>query len=448
MCVSKGHECRVARTRRRRSFQGFGIGKSCTTNAHGYRRQRIKEKLNIKLKHGLTKAVAFARRLSAAPLEALIKLLKRLNIMESFHWDKHFITGLSEVDHQHHHLVDIINKFGGLIAEDKLIFDDMQEIFKELFEYARYHFQEEEAMMSRIGIDKRHLDSHIEAHQYYLQEVTSFHTAFSPKNLKATKNMLDFLTRWLAYHILGSDQNMARQIEAIKSGASSSEAYELEKQRISNATEPLLVALNSLFQQVTARNRDLAQLNKSLESKVEERTKALSEANLHLEELSLTDVLTALPNRRHGMRRLADIWDESSEAKTPLACIMVDADHFKEVNDTYGHDAGDAVLRELAKTLQQTVRSDDFLCRLGGDEFLIICPNTDRDGAMHFAELVRKAVSALQIQAGNGVWNGSVSAGVATRLPDMKNQVDLIKAADRSVYTAKRNGKNCVRAIS
>ena len=368
--------------------------------------------------------------------------------MESFHWDSNFLTGLSEVDEQHHHLVDIINQFGDLLAKDELVFDDIKATFKKLFSYAHYHFKEEEEMMSRIGIDQRHLDLHIEAHKNFLQEVTSMHAAISPDNLQTAKNMIDFLTRWLAYHILGSDQNMARQIEVIQSGSSSCSAYEAEEQRTANATEPLLVALNSLFQQVSIRNKELAQLNKSLEEKVAERTIALSEANLHLEELSLTDVLTGLPNRRHAMRRLADLWDESSTVKIPLACIMIDADHFKEVNDTYGHDAGDAVLRELANTLRQTVRSDDILCRLGGDEFLIICPNTDQDGAMYIAELACKMVSELCLQTGDGVWCGSVSVGVAARSPDMKNHEDLIKVADKSVYAAKRDGKNCVRTIS
>jgi len=367
---------------------------------------------------------------------------------ESFHWDKHFVTGVLEVDEQHHHLVDIINQFGCLLADNKLVFDDIETVFQELSDYAQYHFQEEEALMSQVGIDQRHLDDHIDLHQSFIQEVVSMHAGISPDNPDAAKHLLDFLTQWLAYHILGSDQNMARQMKAIQSGASPAEAYQAEERGRDSATEPLLVALNGLFYQVSARNKELVQLNQTLEAKVAERTRELLEANLHLEELALTDVLTGLPNRRHAMRRLTDLWSESKKSDTPLVCMMIDADHFKEVNDTHGHDAGDLVLCELAKTLQHAIRTDDIVCRLGGDEFFIICPDTDQDGAMHIAELARKAVSALRVPTGDGVWNGSISIGLATRVPGMQDHESLIKSADKGVYAAKRDGKNCVRSIS
>ncbi|MCP3893645.1 MAG: diguanylate cyclase, partial [Bacteroides sp.] len=192
----------------------------------------------------------------------------------------------------------------------------------------------------------------------------------------------------------------------------------------------------------------LKQLNESLEEKVALRTRELSEANRHLEELSLTDVLTELPNRRHAIRCLSILWKKALQNDSPLVCMMIDADHFKEVNDTYGHDAGDAVLMELAKTLQHALRSDDTVCRLGGDEFFIICPNTDKKGGMHIAELTRKAVAALRVPTGGEPWHGSISIGVASRLPGMKNFEELMKDADKGVYAAKEAGKNCVKTIN
>lgn len=185
-----------------------------------------------------------------------------------------------------------------------------------------------------------------------------------------------------------------------------------------------------------------------IEEKIAERTKGLLESNIHLEELSLTDALTRLPNRRYAMQQLANYWEESTKHDTPLVCIMIDSDNFKEVNDTYGHDAGDAVLCGLAETLRQTIRNTDMACRLGGDEFLIICPDTDLDSGLSIAELVCKAISTRYEQDSKEVSRGSASAGVAARSPDMKNYENLIKAADNSVYEAKRAGKNCVRTIS
>ena len=99
-------------------------------------------------------------------------------------------------------------------------------------------------------------------------------------------------------------------------------------------------------------------------------------------------------------------------------------------------------------SIRKTVRSDDIVCRLGGDEFLTISPNTDLDGGMHIAELICQAVSKLHSQEGGEVWRSSVSVGVAVRTPDMKSHEDLLKAADKGVYEAKRDGKNCVRTIS
>ena len=129
---------------------------------------------------------------------------------------------------------------------------------------------------------------------------------------------------------------------------------------------------------------------------------------------------------------------------TPLSCMMIDADGFMIINDSHGHDAGDKVLRSLSTKLLHTVRSDDIVCRLGGEEFLIICTNTPLDGAVKLAEILRGEVAAFSVQAGTGVWQGSISIGVAARTVGMTGFEDLIKAADLGVYAAKRNGRNCV----
>jgi len=369
--------------------------------------------------------------------------------MESFHWDKNFETGLQTVDEQHQHLIKLINQFGNLLAANTLQFNDIEVLFTKLAEYASYHFQTEEEMMGEIGIDQRHVEHHIGEHQGFLNEVTMMHSGISPENPDAAKHLLSFLTHWLAYHILGSDQDMARQIHEIKQRGSPKDAYDTMERSRDGATEPLLRALNGLFQQVSARNRELLVLNQSLEEKVEARTRDLSVANFKLEELANTDVLTGLPNRRHALHQLDTIWNKMMNNHMPLCCMMIDADHFKEINDTYGHDAGDTVLHELAKTLQYSVRTDDIVSRLGGDEFLIICPDTDAQGGAIVAENVRKAVSKLQVStSGDGSWHGSVSIGLAARTTAMTSYDDLIKAADNSVYEAKRAGKNCVRSMT
>ncbi len=368
--------------------------------------------------------------------------------MKSFIWDKHFITGISSVDQQHKHLVKITNQFGKHIAENKIVFKFIEAIFKELADYTEYHFQEEEALMQKLSIDKRHYNHHLGVHNNFLNDVTSMYSMLSKDDLDSAKNLLNFLINWLAYHILGSDQNMARQIAAVQSGVEPAKAYETEEREKNSATEPLLIALDGLFEQVSDRNKELIKLNQELEEKVAQRTKELFEANKHLKELSLTDVLTGLPNRRSAMKSLSSLWEKSVQDDLSLVCIMIDADHFKEVNDTYGHDAGDLVLIELAKTLQHSFRNDDIVCRLGGDEFFVICPDTDKDGAMRIAQLTLKTVSELRITTGGKPWHGSVSIGIAHRTPDIKTYEELIKTADKGLYAAKQDGKNCIRTIS
>lgn len=367
--------------------------------------------------------------------------------MESFHWDEGFLTGIADVDDQHHHLVNVINKFGNLIAHDEgASMDAINMVFKELTDYTYHHFSEEEAFMEASGIDPRHLAPHKEAHKQFINDAIQLHDSIIPGDVKSSEQVMKFLTHWLAYHILGTDKAMSRQISAIKAGTLPAQAFDNELQESEASTEPLLAALHGLFQQVSARNKELSELNRSLEQRVAERTRDLAEANTKLEYIALTDVLTGLPNRRFAMENFATEWQRSSDRDSPISCMMIDADGFKQINDTYGHDAGDEVLRQLSQMLKDSVHSDDFTARLGGDEFIVICPDTDLTGALLVAEQMRAAVAALRVPAGtDGVWKGSISIGVANRTDSMNGPEDIIKAADNGVYLAKEAGRNCVR---
>ncbi len=367
--------------------------------------------------------------------------------MESFLWNEGFLTEIDDVDQQHHHLVDVINRLGHLLASNDAPSPGvLNQVFHELTEYTHYHFNEEEALMQAAHLDERHQAPHIQAHRQFIIEVSQLHAAITPDNRETSEQMMKFLVSWLAYHILGTDKSMARQLTAIASGIAPAAAFDAEQHEQIATTEPLLNALHGLFQQVSARNRELSELNNTLELRVAERTQALAEANAQLRITALTDVLTGLPNRRHAIAMLSQAWQRSATPQSPLSCMMIDADGFKQVNDRYGHDAGDEVLRQLGKQLQYSVRNDDFTARLGGDEFLIICPATDLHGAQTLAEILRSTVSKLQLRVGNGLWHGSISIGVATRTPAMRDPDALIKAADTQVYRAKQAGRNCVRS--
>nr|WP_050650350.1 GGDEF domain-containing protein [Vibrio coralliirubri] len=367
--------------------------------------------------------------------------------MSLFNWDKNFETGIGVVDEQHQYLVGFINHYGNLLSENTISIDDINIALLDLTRYAEFHFKEEESLMRDCGVHQLHIEEHIKAHRVFMRDIYSMQAFILEEDQVSARQLLDFLIHWLAYHILGIDQNMARQMTAIEKGATPLQAFEAEAKQQDSATVPLLAALNGLFEQVSERNKQLLRFNQLLEDKVEERTAELKRASKKLEELSLTDSLTHLPNRRSAFKQLALHWQDSKELGMPLVCIMIDADNFKRINDTSGHDAGDLVLQTLSRELKNTFRNDDIVCRLGGDEFLVICPNTDLKGGMHIAETARQKVSELEVETSHQVWIGSISVGVAEITQEFGSMNELIKAADESVYLAKSAGKNSVCSI-
>jgi diguanylate cyclase (GGDEF)-like protein len=132
-----------------------------------------------------------------------------------------------------------------------------------------------------------------------------------------------------------------------------------------------------------------------------------------------------------------------------LAVLMMDIDHFKLFNDTFGHEAGDAVLREVADCFRQSVRNEDVICRYGGEEFVIILPETSEETAIERAELIRYAVSKLRLQfKGEPLKNISVSIGVAMYPVPARDAADLIRLADLALYRAKHAGRDRVHVAS
>jgi diguanylate cyclase (GGDEF)-like protein len=164
------------------------------------------------------------------------------------------------------------------------------------------------------------------------------------------------------------------------------------------------------------------------------------------EHLAMTDLLTGLPNRRYALSRLGAAWAAALRHKRALGCLVVDADGFRKVNDAWGHAAGDAVLVALAQTLRCAVREGDEVCRLGGDEFLVLCPETGLDGTVKLGERLREAVAGLNVEVPGGAWAAGVSAGAAARQDGMADPDDLLRAADAALAEARRQGGNRVAA--
>lgn len=165
--------------------------------------------------------------------------------------------------------------------------------------------------------------------------------------------------------------------------------------------------------------------------------------NLAIAELrAATDRLTGLPNQRAVQDTLKRMVAQASRTITPLTAILLDLDHFKEINDLFGHDRGDEVLAGVGDALRTAVRESDFVGRYGGEEFLVLLPSTDGDAAVHVAEAARAAISAIHI---TGIDRPiTASAGVATLPHDAGDPVSLFRAADRALYAAKAGGRDQV----
>ncbi|HWR73358.1 MAG TPA: diguanylate cyclase, partial [Nitrospirota bacterium] len=188
--------------------------------------------------------------------------------------------------------------------------------------------------------------------------------------------------------------------------------------------------------------RDITERVKT-EHELEEKTAELLAANRLLSQIAITDSLTQVFNRRHFDEILyKEIKRYNRRKYSYLSLMMIDIDHFKDLNDRYGHLAGDAVLREIAKLLKEGVRETDTIARYGGEEFLIVMPDTHLEGAVHKAETLRKKVQEKEFPGHESPIHITISIGVSIYASGPPQ--DLVNAADHALYEAKRSGRNRV----
>jgi diguanylate cyclase (GGDEF)-like protein len=201
---------------------------------------------------------------------------------------------------------------------------------------------------------------------------------------------------------------------------------------------------------VRLRTKALHRQADRLRELIDERTEDLRQANSHLERLALLDELTSIANRRYFQRALVEDWHSAFEHKRPLALLLLDLDHFKQLNDERGHPAGDAALvqvgrylsRELRRSGELTMHTKDLVARIGGEEFAVLLTGTTEEDAARVGEKLRAGIEELQL----GV---TTSCGVAAIIPDAPEAWTILQAeADRALYAAKKAGRNCVKRAS
>jgi diguanylate cyclase len=214
----------------------------------------------------------------------------------------------------------------------------------------------------------------------------------------------------------------------------------------SRELQDLSESLRGMTQSLQQGQADLAQANATLEEKVRERTQALAQANEELANLARKDGLTGLYNRRAAEGRMDEECARHRRNGKVFSLLVLDIDHFKRINDTFGHAAGDEALKRVAHSLAAHCRVTDFIARIGGEEFMVLLPETELTGAMQLGEKLRGAIAALDIPE---VGHATISIGVAqSHLDDSQPIRTVLKAADDALYAAKAGGRNRVVASS
>ncbi len=217
--------------------------------------------------------------------------------------------------------------------------------------------------------------------------------------------------------------------------------------KIDDSTD--LNALRGVIGRLVQTAKDIERTNQKFEAHLKESKQEISQLQKHLEAVRteiLTDPLTTLSNRKHFDQAIIQAISDATSVNAPLALVMIDIDHFKKFNDTYGHLTGDQVLRLVAQSLKQNVKGQDLAARYGGEEFCVILPNTPLRQATTVAEHIRRAVMGRELMkrsTAESLGRITISSGVAVMHPGDSAQA-LIERADDCLYAAKRNGRNRV----
>lgn len=183
---------------------------------------------------------------------------------------------------------------------------------------------------------------------------------------------------------------------------------------------------------------EIKKLNAELEARVAMRTE-------ELEKLAMLDALTGAGNRRHLEQRAEAEISASHRDGKPMGIVIFDLDHFKKINDNWGHAAGDLVLQKVVQTAKDLLRPSDFLARIGGEEFVILLPGVNTEGALAIAERIRSAIAALQVVYGKSSLSFTASFGIAALATDLSLD-NAVARADTALYAAKNGGRNRVVA--
>ena len=241
--------------------------------------------------------------------------------------------------------------------------------------------------------------------------------------------------------------SVGSQVRDIEQGVKEAVDLESLKQSVQTRLDAILDHMTRHREVEQARQRQAEAQIKALKShtrELEQESESLREAVHQTRELALRDGLTGLYNRRAYEDRLAEEFARWTRHGSPLSVVVWDLDHFKRINDQFGHPAGDKVLRVLGRILREGLRASDFSARYGGEEFVSLLPETGAEAALSLADKIRETVGGSDFKGGGGHVSVTLSAGI-TQASEADSPEVLIKRADQALYQAKQEGRNRCR---
>lgn len=344
-------------------------------------------------------------------------------------WSESLNSGLSEVDEQHRTLVGLINDLGVYHGGGAAV-SEVLTVFQKLEHYSVYHFESEESLMRDHGVCEKDYQEHCRSHRAFVTLLQQARGLVATCPDEVVQQLTAYLLKWLVFHIGGEDMRMAHAIVA-RSG----EGRSIPEVPTWKLDGTLVSMVNDLYDDLGQRTLEMLRLNTQLRDEHE-----------RFHRLAHFDALTGLPNRLLFRIRAEQALNLARQQGARLAFLYLDLNRFKPVNDEYGHDVGDALLKELALRLQACIRDHDIACRQGGDEFLVLL--TEVSAFSHVCQVSRRISQALgrSYVINDLPLRVGVSIGVSY-FPDHGEDLDtLVSCADGAMYLAKAQGGGCASA--
>lgn len=373
-----------------------------------------------------------------------------LEFIEVFPWNKNFETGIEEIDSQHRKLVDLLNQLANtLVSGDQV---KILSVYDELANYATFHFESEERIWRDTFGQDSCFESHLMGHSSFLPKILQIKEDEQGESLSnAVEDIVRFLIRWLAFHIIDDDKRMSFVVQGVEQGLSLAEAKTSADYKMNGSIRILVETVLNMYDGLSSRALELMRERaerQKMELALKEANSKLEQANEMLESLSITDQLTGLHNRRHFERVFTRKLKSCRREQVYICLTILDIDHFKKLNDCYGHSSGDDALKKVAQALKDACdRPEDYPFRIGGEEFGIISCYQDKNESYAFAEKIRLCIEQLNIPNQESSVNDHLTAslGFFTEIPNKDSSLDnYLDKADANLYRAKNFGRNSV----